>query len=529
MISTFNAIREWLFNCNTRAECLKVLDLKDSSRLSRRPSRMILVGSSNMETVRIVSPKSSVKYISLSYCWGEDDSMRLTRADLNAWQQAIIISQLPKTLQDAIISTRLLGFEYLWVDRLCIIQDDPIDIQQEIALMPEVYRCATLTLSASSAHSSNEGFLHTTMAAYQKLDQSLIVLRYRCSDMVYGRAILTRLLDRDDPVDTKSPVDRRAWIMQEQMLSLRLVHFRSDQIQWICKCSTVKHWHDGTEVKTEVKDKGKFYEPRGMDFEWAWASIVVDYTQRALGAQADKLIAMAAVVQDISVRVDRPTRYLAGIWQHQLPNNLMWRVCGEKAGLRPSSYRAPSWSWASVEGSINPDYFGWETSHRTLLTISECALALVSPMLPYGSVSSGYITAGGRLRKMNLQVDTHSLVSSTIENSGEYARGMLDAFDETIPRDPTGKWLRISCLEVGYKFIEGEGDEEPQRCYAFGLILAPAMGSHHASRGYFGEEEGTPFSGEAVFRRVGVFDCGNLGKFKTISFDNCPVIDVMII
>jgi hypothetical protein len=79
------------------------------------------------------------------------------------------------------------------------------------------------------------------MAAYQKLDQSLIVLRYRYSDIVYRHAILTRLLDRDDPVDTKSLVDRRAWIMQEQMLLLRLVHFRLDQIQWIYKCSIVKY------------------------------------------------------------------------------------------------------------------------------------------------------------------------------------------------------------------------------------------------------------------------------------------------
>jgi hypothetical protein len=97
--------------------------------------------------------------------------------------------------------------------------------------MPEVYRCAILILSVLLVYSSNKRFLYITMAAYQKLDQSLIVLRYRCLDMVYGRVILTRLLDRDDPVDTKSLVDRRTWIMQEQMLLLRLVHFRSDQIQ----------------------------------------------------------------------------------------------------------------------------------------------------------------------------------------------------------------------------------------------------------------------------------------------------------
>jgi hypothetical protein len=97
--------------------------------------------------------------------------------------------------------------------------------------MPKVYWYATLIFLVSLVYSSNEGFLHTIMAAYQKLDQSLIILRYCYSDIMYGRIILTRLLDRDDPVDTKSLVDHRAWIIQEQMLLLRLVHFRLDQIQ----------------------------------------------------------------------------------------------------------------------------------------------------------------------------------------------------------------------------------------------------------------------------------------------------------
>jgi hypothetical protein len=60
-------------------------------------------------------------------------------------------------------------------------------------------------------------------------------------------------------------------------------------------------------------------------------------------------------------------------------------------------------------------------------------------MLLYGSVSSSYITASSRLKKMNLQIDTHSLVSLTIKNSGEYTRGILDTFDKTIPRDPISK------------------------------------------------------------------------------------------
>ncbi|KAH7308359.1 heterokaryon incompatibility protein-domain-containing protein [Rhexocercosporidium sp. MPI-PUGE-AT-0058] len=524
-VSTFTAIKEWLHICNTRSKCLQVPDLKDSTRLSRGPSRMILVGRSDLQTVRIVSPKNRVKYIALSYCWGGDSSMRLTRADLDTWQQAIVISQLPKTLQDAIISTRLLGFEYLWVDRLCIVQDDPEDIHQEIAAMPEVYRNATLTLSASSAQSSDEGFLHTSPATYQRLDQSLVMLPYRCPDMSYDRAILTRLTDQDNPLDAKSPVDRRAWTMQEQMLSTRLIQFGSNGIHWICKCSSVRHWHDGIEVRTEAKEQGKFYQPRDMDFDWAWAYIVVNYTQRALSVQTDKLIALAAVAQDISIRVDKPTRYLAGIWQHQLPNNLMWCVDGKNKGLRPSSYRAPSWSWAAVDGQINPDYFGWDTSYAIYLTIRDCAVTPVSPMLPYGSVAAGYISVRGRLRKMKLNLETKYLQSS-MENDGKLARSILDAADETIPRDPTGGWLLVFCLEVGCKFSDAEDDEEPQPC-AFGLILTPA--SDHASSGYFDEEAETPFPRESVFRRVGIFDSENLGTAKTISFGDCPVMHIKII
>jgi hypothetical protein len=482
-----------------------------------------------MENVKIVNPKSNVKYIALSYCWGEDDSMRLTRADLYTWQQAIAISRLPKTIQDAIISTRLLGFEYLWVDRLCIIQDDPADIHQEIAAMPEVYRRATLTISASSAKSSNEGFLHTSTATYQKLDQSLVALRYRCSDARYGRAILNRQTARDDLVDTRSPVNRRAWIMQEQMLSTRLVQFGSEQIHWICKCFAFKQWHNGIEIKTEAQDKGNFYQPRDMDFEWAWASIVVDYTQRALSVQTDKLLAIAAVAQDISMRIDEPTRYLAGIWQHQLPKNLMWRVYGEKKRLRPSSYRSPSWSWASVDGEITPDYFGWETSYTILLTIRQCTVTPVSPILPFGAVFSGYITVSGRLRKMNLDVDTYILASSTVENEGEFLQGLPDACDENIPGNLTGKWRLVSCLEVGYKFIEGGNDKDPQPCYPFGLILTAPTGCHHTSRGYVDEEAGTKFSAEEVFQRVGVFESENLVTSKIISFENCPVKEITVV
>ena len=323
-MATFQAIREWLQVCTTHTNCLKAFERGNSTVFNRGPTRLVFVGSSNVGSVKIVSPNSNVKYAALSYCWGGDDSMKLTRAKLDTWQRAITVSQLPRTIQDAIISTRFLGLEYLWVDRLCIIQYDPANIHKEIAAMPEIYQRATLTISASSAKSSDEGFLHTSTVTYQKLDRCLVVLRYRCPDKQYGRVVLARQRAQDDPVDRRSPIDRRAWTLQEDMLSIRIIRFGLESIQWGCRCSSTRCWHNGIEIKTETWGKDEFIQLRYISFEWKWSHIVKNYTQRELGVPADKLLAISAVAQDISRDYgQQTTRYLAGIWQHELPKALM--------------------------------------------------------------------------------------------------------------------------------------------------------------------------------------------------------------
>jgi hypothetical protein len=228
--------------------------------------------------------------------------------------------------------------------------------------------------------------------------------------------------------------------------------------------------------------------------------------------------------------IDKPTRYLAGIWQHELPNALMWHVYGEKKGLRASSYRAPSWSWASVDGEINSDFFGWETSYTNLLTISECMISPVSPLVPYGAVCSGYLTVSGRLSKMHLHVDTYALAFSKIKNEGELLlQGLSDTSNENIPGGPIGKWLHVFCLEVGYHPPEGVKSEDPGSRCPFGLILTPAVGCHHGSRGYLDEEAVTKFSPETVFRRVGIFDSKDLETSKIMSFEDCPNKEITIV
>jgi hypothetical protein len=99
-------------------------------------------------------------YVSLSYCWGQGLSYTTTRANLSLHRQRIMFDKLPRTLQDAIMIARFLEYDYIWIDCLCIVQDDARDWAQEAARMADVYSNATLSIAANRATNCDEGFLH---------------------------------------------------------------------------------------------------------------------------------------------------------------------------------------------------------------------------------------------------------------------------------------------------------------------------------------------------------------------------------
>lgn len=98
-------------------------------------------------------------YAALSYCWGVPQPVSTISVLLESYQKRIPLHSLPKTVQDAIFTTRQLGLQYLWVDSLCIVQDSTDDKAFEIANMGEIFRNATVTTLAASAKACDEGFL----------------------------------------------------------------------------------------------------------------------------------------------------------------------------------------------------------------------------------------------------------------------------------------------------------------------------------------------------------------------------------
>jgi hypothetical protein len=159
--ASFHLAKRWLAECHaTHDECRSYVQ-------GFFPTRLVdlrLGGDTN--SVKVVLTHSvehigEAVYATLSYCWGGDQAIKTITSTLERHMAGIEISHLSPTLKDAIKVTRSLGIEFLWVDSLCIIQDDPEDVATEISRMSEYYENAFVCISAAVAASCNEGFLQT--------------------------------------------------------------------------------------------------------------------------------------------------------------------------------------------------------------------------------------------------------------------------------------------------------------------------------------------------------------------------------
>lgn len=133
----------WLTECT---ECHEKCNQPVAQPL---PTRVIQIPTDNDETqLRLVdSDGISDNYAALSYAWGTDRHPNMTTStNKEAYYQQINLSNLPKTLQDAVVTTKKLGIKYLWVDSMCIVQDDEEDKMDEIRKMRHIFKNAYCTI-----------------------------------------------------------------------------------------------------------------------------------------------------------------------------------------------------------------------------------------------------------------------------------------------------------------------------------------------------------------------------------------------
>ena len=287
-----------------------------------------------------------VNWAALSYVWGGDQPLKTTAASIAEMRAGIRAERLPQTLQDAITVCTALGLSYLWVDALCIIQDDNGDLLQELASMPQIYRRAWVTISASTSASVTEGFLQGRCYSHTLMPISLPYVTddgSRVGEIVFinDRAKCKRKLE---------PINSRAWTYQERRLSPRVIDFRHKQVVMYCYTNKqCQGYGSSLGWSNAEKQEDLLYRPLSNQKRLlpTWHGIVDDYVTRKLSLPSDKLRALSALAD--LYKQQRGHTYIAGLWKESLIDDLCWRVDRQEQVLRPKEYRAPSWSWAAID------------------------------------------------------------------------------------------------------------------------------------------------------------------------------------
>jgi hypothetical protein len=163
-------LNNWIAECNiSHRQCL------DRIRNAILPTRVINVGDNKGQSPFLyISSQEPGRYLALSHCWGKNSIIRTTKSNITMLRKRLDMSTLPKTFRDAIEITRALGVKYLWIDSLCILQDDMEDWENESARMTRVYHDAYLVLAASQSESASGGFWIqpiTTVVNTKKLER----------------------------------------------------------------------------------------------------------------------------------------------------------------------------------------------------------------------------------------------------------------------------------------------------------------------------------------------------------------------
>jgi hypothetical protein len=456
----FTTMRDWIKNCDeTHTECKKVVTGPTTPQFPA--GRIIDVGIGRGSHVKLVSGhevSSNAKYISLSHCWGDAKPPKLTKGTVfQEYQQKIEPATLPSTFADAIDVTQQLGVRYIWIDCLCIIQDDADDWRHESAKMAQIYAGAWLDIAATRARDAYGG-LYSLRELRDLMPLVLIRLHFdwHYHDSWRPNYVLFDNQIWDSHVDN-SDLMHRAWVQQEQLLSRRTIHFTKNQVFWRCRqlqaCEVFvdgmpKHGKSGraeyahrvlslseedaystAELQHELVEYWSENRPNIVRWDqellshsnyhsgdkffatWersrilleTWSDIVLHYSAAHLTfPDKDKLVALSGLAR----RCGRGSDYLAGLWRPLLAWHLLWRIPEYRTALPETRLHGiPSWSWASMYGRVRL-YHKLEFYHPSigsdlpLIKVASAETFLVGPD-PFGQeVNGGRIELSGHIMKV---------------------------------------------------------------------------------------------------------------------------------
>lgn len=493
----------------------------DADEPRELPTRVIAVNSNNPEYVRLVNTHRgrTAVYACLSYSWGTGTQHCTTTRNIKNHLQRISISTLPRTIADAIRLCRALRIPYLWIDALCIIQDDKDDWSREAAAMAGIYGSSVLTISVPNNTDCTEPFLTRSLEKYAHVEV----------DWVHGYSGTagTATLVYDWPRDhgsllSKSPWMDRGWTFQEWVLSPCVLHCGStmtvyeclhgtcyesnaDEISqalaspdlgsdspmsqsprlrphantWPMDASTAR----GQTSPMEMENTSRLFERvvrirqghMGSQVDSlgpSWSDVVTEFCGRGLTKDTDKLPALAGLAvrfqncRNSFLPRGREYDYLAGLWWDggllsdesseaaELPTGLLWRRSGDEFLSKPAAYRAPSWSWAALDGPI--EFLGTFPPGNIKVHIHD-AICIHDYPNSLSSVKAGWIDATGLLKRAWPRMkarDTIDLSVAAADGEGQDIDPSEDRWSVRFDEKVNGaRWKEMQRFEMFLFFI----------------------------------------------------------------------------
>ncbi|KAH8802464.1 heterokaryon incompatibility protein-domain-containing protein, partial [Xylogone sp. PMI_703] len=230
--SAFQRASAWLVDCLTNHDCV----VPDPDYLPRRVLDVSPLSWDDEDRIRLVEESPEVgPYAALSYCWvsGLTGMVQTSKANKIMHCQGITLQSLPKTIRDAVLVCRGLGLRHLWVDALCIVQDDPEDWRREAVNMAAVYSNSQVTIAAHAAASCKDRFLGEQEYGQPSWQQEFWT--------EFGPLARNKMYVRTNHPERlpPSPLATRGWTLQEAVLPHRTLHYTGKELVWECD---VKHF-----------------------------------------------------------------------------------------------------------------------------------------------------------------------------------------------------------------------------------------------------------------------------------------------
>ncbi|KAH7093616.1 heterokaryon incompatibility protein-domain-containing protein [Paraphoma chrysanthemicola] len=570
--------KSWIEHC--RNNHLQHCTTKASEVVERvLPKRLLYVGDAMSSVLHLVETctaglqSAEIKYLALSYCKGDEMSVRemLTLDKEQEWKKQIKTTSLPLTFLHAIHLTRQLGLNYLWVDVLCILQDDADKTEWSIESISigSVYAHAYCTISACGSNNADGGCFHERTPSF--LDFPCYLRFSKSKGLVIQPTSDSFVEDSFSNEVDKSDLSQHAWALQARLLSPRILHFsarymffecnthiasetspqgrpfrkgtrglfrtlfrkRDDSVD-ILHADTIPSIYnpvDGYRAKSNFLRKNEsttLSSEAQLELHRCWSVLLEKYTHANLDQGLDRSIAILGLAQQIATS-KRGLEYMHGLWSRHIILDLLWYIQPGRAE-NPESPRAPTYSWQSVDGCVRYHLKSLtEESQGKYCSIVRVAELVESSTNDDGAESLRWLRSSKSLtlkcpvlrgsNARNKASEPSSLEIQTAQDSvcGDFWPDSV-AFDES---------KEVFCAELVREVIHENGDRKsPSTVWSNGLVLQRTL-----DRGSGGVK--------ALYKRIGRFwmewpveindPAGTLGKNVKPMFNKNKKQEIRII